>query len=137
MQNLNQNKRAKLHELYASLTRPAKDYGYDLEKRLIRHFNDIRLRLRWHIKDKSLSVWYIDDRDGPYCIMNVSWPLDPAKVIKRLTDRLESPEAMLELYQKNQEVIQRDNNRKIDDISRNIAKDIANIVKRKVTVRTG
>jgi hypothetical protein len=65
----------KIWQYYNNCTKPAKEHGYDDEKRLQRELgDDERLKLRWNLLARQVEVWYVPKRSKPYCAYAIERP---------------------------------------------------------------
>jgi hypothetical protein len=103
---------------YSEFTRPAKDFGYDDEKRLQARFSDRALKLRWNIKNKQCEIWYEEDYRLPYCILTIPDRYNFPKALKEMEQRERSNKEILDEYLAHQESAEREELRQIKDRTR-------------------
>ena len=85
--------------LFKTKTRPATEFGYNDEKRLQEYFQDTKIKLRWHIVDRQVQVWY-NSPSGVYCVLVLDRPYDICRAIKKLEVRQQTPAKMIEDYER-------------------------------------
>lgn len=113
---------------------PAKDFGYDDEKRLQREFDDKRIRLQWNRATGQCEVWYEPSRSPSYCVYVIEAPYNICRAIRHLKDAQKSRQEQLEQYRAIEEARQAETDRKIKDISSTVADGAEDHYKGKVTV---
>lgn len=114
-------------------TRPAKEFGYDWEKRLQDHYNDKKVLLRWHLPSKAVQVWY-DAPSGVYCVISLDRPFEMCRAIKQMDEIQKSPKKMIEEFEAMMEQRERDLDYKVKQISRPVAEALEGYHKGRVSV---
>ena len=98
--------------------RPAKDFGFDDEKRLQARFSDRALKLKWNMKNRQCEIWYVKEQELPYCILTIKDRYNYPKAEKELIQRERSSKEVAEEYLKHQEEADRDQARQMKDYTR-------------------
>ena len=124
---------ARIEAYYNSETYPAKDFGYDDEKRLQYHFGDKRIKLRWHPASQKVNVWY-DSLNDLYSIFAIDPPYDIWKAIKNLERRQRKARDLVKKYEQMLENQAKADQDEIDAISDPIAGAIKSKLRGRVTV---
>jgi hypothetical protein len=125
----------KIWKYYNNCTKPAKEHGYDDEKRLQRELgHDERIKLRWNLLARQVEVWYVPSRSKPYCAYAIERPYNICRAIKHLKDADRARGTELEKYIKFEQDREKMTNEKIRGISEEVAKGAENYYKGKVSV---
>ena len=95
---LKTNKKIAAFRYYNEFCRPAKDFGYDDEKRLRARFSDCALKLIWNIKNRQCEIWYVQDGKLPYCILTIEDRYNFPWALKELEQRERSQQDILKQY---------------------------------------
>lgn len=102
------------------------------EQRLRNEFYDNRILFRYNLKHKQLEVWY-DDRDGLRCVLGLEPPFgcdhSVAKAIHLLRRRQRKARELLDLYNKQLESQNKNQDDKLDDLADDTA-DVVGMYKR-------
>ena len=80
-------RRRKLNAHYETWTRPASDYGFHGEKRLLSEFHDRYLKLRYRIKTRQCEVWHCVPNELYRCILVIEDHYDINAAVRTLKQR--------------------------------------------------
>lgn len=122
-----------LRKHYNQWTVPAKDHGFHDEKRLQREFYDRNIKLRYHIKKKLCQVWFCSDSQC-YLIAEIQAPYNICRAIKLMKDKQKSKAQLRDEYLEAEAAHQAENDRKIRDMAREVAKGYDNARKGRISV---
>ena len=124
------------HKLYKaySQTFPAKDFGYDDQKRLQRDFYDDNLRLRWNSRTKRCEVWYKSIRQL-YLVSVIEHPYNICRCIKDMKQRERSKNDVFKDYLAGEAQYKKDKRDNIHNMAVEVAKGVENYHKQKISVR--
>lgn len=113
-------------KMYSQWTKPAKDFGYEGEKRLKEHFGDDRLELRYHVKNKEVQVWYLAPSSF-YCVCVADRPFDIARIIHNLEARQKSGKQQLTEYKAAMAQMEKDKESQFNEMVQPVAEVCRNI----------
>ena len=111
----------KVRQYYNNYTRPAKEFGYDDEKRLQTKFDDKRIKLRWNLLARQCEVWYEPKRSNPYCAYAIEGTYNICRAISHLLTAQRSKQEQLDMWLAWEQKRVDDTQEKIHDISCQIA----------------
>jgi hypothetical protein len=113
---------------------PAKDFGYDDQKRLRREFHTDNLYLLWNQVTKRCEVWYRDVGQC-YIVSVIQHPYNICRVIKDMKHRERSMNDVFHDYLRGEEEYKENKRKNIRSIAEECAKGVEAYHKQRISVR--